>query len=143
MRSTRRASSIRVTAWSAATLAVALATLSGLPAQASQADPAPAAARGSAASPSPATTALVSRATAALASPSDTGASDLVNLGARRLAGGQQRDRHPVRRAISKPGFSARSWLPVTNDDAGAPGTEIEALLQNGALPGRLLLRPT
>ena len=84
MRSTRRASRIRVTAWSAATLAVALATLSGLPAQASQAGPAPAADGGSAASPSPATVALVSKATAALASPSDTGASDLVNLGDRK-----------------------------------------------------------
>ena len=26
-------------------------------------------------------------------------------------------------------------WLPVANDDAGAPGTEVEALLQNGACP--------
>jgi exo-1,4-beta-D-glucosaminidase len=37
--------------------------------------------------------------------------------------------------AISSPGFSTSGWLPVTNDDGGAPGTEIEALLQNGACP--------
>jgi exo-1,4-beta-D-glucosaminidase len=37
--------------------------------------------------------------------------------------------------AISKPGFDTGGWLPVANDDGGAPGTEIEALLQNGACP--------
>jgi len=37
--------------------------------------------------------------------------------------------------AISKPGFDTGSWLPVAKDDGGAPGTEIEALLQNGACP--------
>ena len=36
---------------------------------------------------------------------------------------------------ISAPGFETSGWLPVTNDDGGAPGTEIEALLQNGACP--------
>ena len=36
---------------------------------------------------------------------------------------------------MSAPGFSASSWLSVAPDDAGAPGTEIEALLQNGACP--------
>ena len=48
---------------------------------------------------------------------------------------------------ISAPGFTTPGWLPVANDDGGAPGTEIEALLQNGAcpditsrLPERLLL---
>jgi exo-1,4-beta-D-glucosaminidase len=136
VRSTRRASSIRVTAWSAATLAVALATLSGLPAQASQAGPAPAADGGSAASPSPATVALVSKSTAALASPSDTGASDLVNLGAGGWRVASSATATQSGAAISKPGFNARSWLPVTNDNAGAPGTEIEALLQNGVCPG-------
>jgi len=33
---------------------------------------------------------------------------------------------------ISTPGFNTAGWLSVANDDAGAPGTEIEALLQNG-----------
>jgi exo-1,4-beta-D-glucosaminidase len=37
--------------------------------------------------------------------------------------------------AISSPGFDAGSWLTVRNDDGGAPGTEIEALVQNGACP--------
>src|SRR5207248_1879663 len=33
------------------------------------------------------------------------------------------------------PGFSTSGWLSVTNDGAGAPGTEINALLQNGSCP--------
>ncbi|WP_198045638.1 glycosyl hydrolase 2 galactose-binding domain-containing protein [Kitasatospora mediocidica] len=37
--------------------------------------------------------------------------------------------------AISAPGFATGGWLPVANDDGGAPGTEIEALLQNGTCP--------
>lgn len=36
---------------------------------------------------------------------------------------------------ISAPGFATDGWLPVHNDDAGAPGTEIGALLQNGECP--------
>jgi exo-1,4-beta-D-glucosaminidase len=36
---------------------------------------------------------------------------------------------------ISTPGFSTSGWLSVVNDDAGAPGTEINALLQNGSCP--------
>jgi exo-1,4-beta-D-glucosaminidase len=38
-------------------------------------------------------------------------------------------------RQISAPGFDAGSWLAVTPDDAGAPGTEIAALLQNSECP--------
>lgn len=37
--------------------------------------------------------------------------------------------------AIATPLFDATTWLKVKPDDAGAPGTEIEALLQNGACP--------
>jgi hypothetical protein len=33
---------------------------------------------------------------------------------------------------ISRPAFATRSWLKVKPDDAGAPGTEINALVQNG-----------
>src|SRR5215475_5865481 len=33
---------------------------------------------------------------------------------------------------ISAPGFPTSGWLQVKPDDAGAPGTEIEALVQNG-----------
>ncbi len=36
---------------------------------------------------------------------------------------------------ISAPGFSTASWLAVQPDDAGAAGTEIDALLQNGVCP--------
>ena len=36
---------------------------------------------------------------------------------------------------ISTPGFSTAGWLAVSNDDGGAPGTEINALLQNGTCP--------
>ncbi len=36
---------------------------------------------------------------------------------------------------ISEPGFATGSWLAVKPDDAGAVGTEIGALLQNGACP--------
>lgn len=36
---------------------------------------------------------------------------------------------------ISGPGYRTTDWLPVKPDDAGAPGTEINALLQNGACP--------
>src|SRR5437879_7515130 len=36
---------------------------------------------------------------------------------------------------ISAPDFDTKGWLSVKPDDAGAPGTEINALLQNGACP--------
>ncbi|KAA2264236.1 beta-mannosidase [Solihabitans fulvus] len=36
---------------------------------------------------------------------------------------------------ISAPGFNTSGWLSVAPDDAGAPGTEIAALLQNGKCP--------
>ncbi|HEX9066371.1 MAG TPA: beta-mannosidase [Streptosporangiaceae bacterium] len=72
----------------------------------------------------------------AAASPSDTGASDIVNLGA---SGGwkvaSSATATQTGAQISTPGFSTSGWMPVTNDDAGAPGTEIAALLQNGGCP--------
>jgi exo-1,4-beta-D-glucosaminidase len=37
--------------------------------------------------------------------------------------------------AISTPGFSTTGWMNVSSDDAGAPGTELEALVQSGACP--------
>ncbi len=43
---------------------------------------------------------------------------------------------------ISEPGFDATGWLPVTPDDAGAVGTEVEALLQNGVCPDDTALEP-
>src|SRR5690242_2226103 len=36
---------------------------------------------------------------------------------------------------ISKPGFATRSWLHVRPDDAGAVGTEVNALVQTGHCP--------
>ncbi|MEU4668206.1 beta-mannosidase [Amycolatopsis sp. NPDC023774] len=36
---------------------------------------------------------------------------------------------------VSQPGYSTKGWLPVKADDAGAPGTEINALVQNGKCP--------
>ncbi|HET7015387.1 MAG TPA: hypothetical protein VFI65_15830, partial [Streptosporangiaceae bacterium] len=43
---------------------------------------------------------------------------------------------------ISMPGFSTTGWLPVKTDDAGAVGTEVEALLQNGICPDDPSLEP-
>ncbi|HYZ80562.1 MAG TPA: hypothetical protein VE571_04800 [Solirubrobacteraceae bacterium] len=37
--------------------------------------------------------------------------------------------------AVSRPGFAAKGWLKVAPDDGGAPGTEVEALVQNGRCP--------
>ncbi len=37
--------------------------------------------------------------------------------------------------AVSRPGFGAKGWLKVAPDDGGAPGTEVEALVQNGRCP--------
>ena len=74
-------------------------------------------------------------AAAVVASSSATGASDLANLGAR---GWKVHSATGVTRSgarISRPGFHPRGWLRVSNDDAGAPGTELEALLQNGRCP--------
>ncbi len=77
-----------------------------------------------------------------LSSPSDAGASDISNLG----SGGWEVQSSAVATQtgaqISTPGFSTSTWLPVANDDAGAPGTEIEALAQNGKCPGDTALQP-
>src|SRR5579875_3340604 len=64
----------------------------------------------------------------ASASPTGTGASDITDLG----ASGWE--------VLSS--ASTAGWLPVSNDDAGAPGTEIEALVQNGRCPGGPALQP-
>ncbi|HEX3689023.1 MAG TPA: hypothetical protein VHV28_04975 [Solirubrobacteraceae bacterium] len=37
--------------------------------------------------------------------------------------------------AVSRSGFAAKGWLRVTPDDGGAPGTEVEALVQDGRCP--------
>ena len=87
---------------------------------------------------SPAATAAVLRAPAAVA----TGATDVTDLGA---SGWEVQSSAVAAQSgaqISVPGFDASGWLPVTNDDAGAPGTEIEALVQNGKCPGDTALQP-
>ncbi len=89
-----------------------------------------------------AATRLSRPAQAILAAPADTGASDLSNLGA---SGWQVQSSAVATQTgaqISTPGFSTAGWLPVANDDAGAPGTEIEALAQNGQCPGDPALQP-
>jgi exo-1,4-beta-D-glucosaminidase len=75
-------------------------------------------------------------------SPADTGASDISNLGA---AGWEVQSSAVATQTgaqISTPGFDTNAWLPVANDGAGAPGTEIEALAQNGKCPGDTALQP-
>jgi exo-1,4-beta-D-glucosaminidase len=71
-----------------------------------------------------------------------TGASDITDLGA---SGWQVQSSAVAAQSgaqISAPGFDPSGWLPVSNDDAGAPGTEIEALVQNGKCPGDTAIQP-
>jgi exo-1,4-beta-D-glucosaminidase len=79
---------------------------------------------------------------ALLSSPSDTGASDVSNLGGGGWAVQSSAVATQSGAQISTPGFNTSTWLPVTNDDAGAPGTEVEALAQNGKCPGDTALQP-
>jgi len=87
-------------------------------------------------------TAAASSAPRSTAASSATGASDISNLG----SGGWEVQSSAVATQsgaqISTPGFNTGTWLPVANDDAGAPGTEIEALAQNGLCPGDTALQP-
>src|SRR5262249_50683425 len=77
-----------------------------------------------------------------LSSPADAGASDITNLGGTGWEGHNSAVATHTRAQISTPGFNTSTWLPVTNDDAGAPGTEIEALAQNGLCPSDTALQP-
>jgi exo-1,4-beta-D-glucosaminidase len=129
MRRVIRPSSAR---WAAAIgLAVALAW------SVSSAQSAPAAAHPTAAAPAAAHATAVS-----LSSPLGTGASDISNLGSNGWEVQSSAVATQSGAQISTPGFSTSSWLPVANDDAGAPGTEIEALVQNGLCPGDTALQP-
>src|SRR6516225_3192936 len=77
------------------------------------------------------------RATAVrLSAQPSTGASDITNLGSGGWAVQSSAVATQSGAQISTPGFNTSTWLPVTSDDAGAPGTEIEALAQNGMCPG-------
>ena len=76
------------------------------------------------------------------ASPASTGASDVSNLGSPGWKVQSSAVATQTGAQISTPGFDTGTWLPVSNDDAGAPGTEIEALAQNGKCPGNAALEP-
>jgi exo-1,4-beta-D-glucosaminidase len=76
------------------------------------------------------------------ASPAGTGASDVSNLGSAGWKVQSSAVATQTGAQISTPGFDTGTWLPVSNDDAGAPGTEIEALAQNGKCPGNTALEP-
>jgi exo-1,4-beta-D-glucosaminidase len=84
----------------------------------------------------------VARFTAAPMAAAGTGASDLTNLGANGWDVLSSSSTSATGAQISTPGFSTSGWLPVANDDAGAPGTEVEALVQNGLCPGDTALQP-
>src|SRR5262245_62098576 len=58
---------------------------------------------------------------AALASPSDAGASDVTNLGGSGWKVQSSATATQTGAQISTPNFNTSTWLPVTNDDAGAP----------------------
>ncbi|HEU5424409.1 MAG TPA: hypothetical protein VFU72_12760, partial [Nitrolancea sp.] len=80
-------------------------------------------------------------ATVLTAAPS-TGASDITDLGANGWSVQSSAVATQTGAQISTPGFNTSTWLPVANDDAGAPGTEVEALAQNGMCPGDTALQP-
>jgi exo-1,4-beta-D-glucosaminidase len=74
--------------------------------------------------------------TAAAVSAASTGSTAVTTLGA--TAGWKVLTSATATQSgaqISTPGFPTGGWLSVVNDDAGAPGTEINALLQNGSCP--------
>jgi len=73
---------------------------------------------------------------------SGTGASEISDLGANGWEVLSSASTSATGAQISTPGFSTSGWLPVANDDAGAPGTEVEALAQNGLCPGDTALQP-
>ncbi len=77
-----------------------------------------------------------------LPSPSGTGTSNVSDLGATGWRVQSSAAAAQTGAQISTPGFGTSGWLPVANDDAGAPGTEIEALAQNGRCPGDPSLQP-
>src|SRR5262245_17028534 len=78
----------------------------------------------------------------ALASPSDTGASDISNLGTSGWKVQSSATATQTGAQISTPGFNTSSWTSVANDDAARTGTDIEALAQNWLCPGDTALQP-
>src|SRR6185312_7986651 len=121
----RRIFRARSVPWAAA--AIAATTLAWLvPSAAAAAPPGPAVSSpGRAAAPP-------HRAATSLNAPSATGASDISNLGTSGWTVQSSAKATQTGAQISTPGFNTSAWLPVTNYYAGAAGTEIEALAQNG-----------
>jgi exo-1,4-beta-D-glucosaminidase len=76
------------------------------------------------------------------ATPADTAASDVSNLGSGGWMVASSATATQTGAQISTPGFNTGSWFKVKNDDAGAPGTEVEALAQNGQCPSDPGLQP-
>jgi exo-1,4-beta-D-glucosaminidase len=113
-------------------------------AQASRAATVPAAIRNSApyATAAETGTGAATRTGAGAASVTGTGASDVIDLGAGGWRVASSATATGSGAVISAPAYDAGSWLRVANDSAGAPGTEIEALLQNGRCPGDHSLQP-
>src|SRR6516165_2187246 len=133
----RRILHARSVPWAAA--AIAATTLAWLVPSAS----ANASAHTRPAAPSPGRAAAPAHhAATSLNAPSGTGASDISNLGTSGWTVQSSAVATQTGAQISTPGFNTSTWLPVTNDDAGAPGTEIEALAQNGQCPGDTALQP-
>ena len=85
---------------------------------------------------------LSTTAQAILTQAASTSGSDLTDLGASGWEVQSSSVATQTGAQISTPGFNTSTWLPVANDDAGAPGTEIEALAQNGKCPGDTALQP-
>jgi exo-1,4-beta-D-glucosaminidase len=117
---------------------VSAVTLAALGAAAQAAPTAPTAARSAAIRSSTQAAVLA----VAASSPAATGATDISSLGSSGWEVQSSAVATQTGAQISTPGFNTSSWLPVSNDDAGAPGTEIEALAQNGRCPGDTALQP-
>ncbi len=76
---------------------------------------------------------VATAAIAALAAPTASADVTTVGLGGWQVQSTAQATQSPA--AISTPGFGTASWLHVRPDDAGAPGTEVGALVQTGHCP--------
>ena len=76
---------------------------------------------------------VATAAIAVLAAPAASADVTTVGLGGWQVQSTAQATQSPA--AISTPGFGTASWLHVRPDDAGAPGTEVGALVQTGHCP--------
>ena len=79
------------------------------------------------------TSALAMLAAAALSAPAASADTQTLGLGGWQVQSSAQATQAGAQ--ISTPGFPADSWLQVKPDDAGAVGTEVNALVQTGHCP--------